>query len=272
MILRLTKLIFSVTVRVYDQILRCSAKLARKALPGTCSVLYYHAVRPGDREKFARQLDEILRYAKPVRADARLALNRGTHHVAVTFDDGFVSVLENAVPELLARNIPFTMFVPTGYLGKHPGWIEDRARAEYQETVINDAELRALAKVETAAIGSHGMSHSDLRLVDRDTAEAEIQQSKSDLERIVGRRVNLLSFPHGGYTERCLEFAHLAGYERVFTIQPTLGLMHPLEFVTGRISVSPGDWTLEFRLKMLGAYRWLPRAYSLKRRIRSLWN
>jgi peptidoglycan/xylan/chitin deacetylase (PgdA/CDA1 family) len=190
----------------------------------------------------------------------------------VTFDDGFVSVLENAVPELVERNIPFTIFVPTGHLGKHPGWIVDRGRAAFQETVISENELRELVKVPAADIGSHCMSHSDLRLLDCTTIKEEIQQSKLDLERIVGRKVKLLSFPHGSYNERCIEFADQAGYERVFTIQPTLAFRHPTEFVTGRASVSPGDWMLEFRLKMLGAYRWLPCAYSLKRKILSPWD
>jgi hypothetical protein len=45
----------------------------------------------------------------------------------------------------------------------------------------------------------------------------------------------------------------------------------PGEFVLGRISVEPTDWALEFRLKLLGAYRWLPQAIALKRKLKAYW-
>ena len=43
--------------------------------------------------------------------------------------------------------------------------------------------------------------------------------------------------------------------------------MDPKEFVTGRIAVNPTDWELEFRLKILGAYQWLPRVIAYKRKL-----
>ena len=270
--LRLPKLIFSIVIWVYDQIRRFFFRFVGKSFPGTCVVLYYHMVDHEERQKFARQLDTILRHAKPIRADSRDPLTPNTHHVAVTFDDGFVDIIANAVPEFIKRNIPFTIFVPTGYLGKIPEWIKNRRRKEYQQTIINEMQLKDLSSLECATTGSHCVSHADLRLMDEDSAKKEIQNSKNKLENIIERKVNLLSFPHGAYTDRCIEFARQAGYERVFTIKPALGLLSPNEFITGRISVSPLDWPFEFKLKVLGAYRWLPWAYSLKRKIRSLWN
>ncbi|NQT03164.1 MAG: polysaccharide deacetylase family protein, partial [Planctomycetes bacterium] len=41
---------------------------------------------------------------------------------AVTFDDAFVSVFENAVPVLKKHKLPAAIFVPTGNLGKTPLW------------------------------------------------------------------------------------------------------------------------------------------------------
>ncbi len=35
----------------------------------------------------------------------------------------------------------------------------------------------------------------------------------------------------------------------------------------GRVRVDPTDWPLEFHLKLMGAYRWLPMAIALKRRL-----
>jgi peptidoglycan/xylan/chitin deacetylase (PgdA/CDA1 family) len=224
------------------------------------------------RQNFAWQLDRILRNAEPVRADTKNPLTPNTHHVAVTFDDGFVDILANAIPELMKRNIPFTIFLPTGYLGKYPEWIKKKEYRNYRGPVMSEAQVRDIRKCELVTIGSHCVSHTDLRSMDENSAKKEIQSSKNELENIIGQKVNLLSFPHGAYTNKCIEFARQAGYERVFTIIPVLGLLSPNEFVTGRISVSPGDWPFEFKLKVLGAYRWLPWAYSLKRKILSVWN
>jgi peptidoglycan/xylan/chitin deacetylase (PgdA/CDA1 family) len=270
--LRLPKLIFSIVIWVYDQIRRFFFRLVGKSFPGTCVVLYYHIVDIEERQKFARQLDTILRHAKPIRADAKKTLPPNTHHVAVTFDDGFVDILENALPELMKRSIPFTIFFPTGYLGEYPQWVKNKEYRLYLGPVMNEGQVRDMSKFELVTVGSHCVSHAALSLMDEVSAKKEIQNSKNKLEDIIGRKVNLLSFPHGACTDKCISFARLAGYERVFTIQPSLGITYPDEFVTGRVGVSAEDWLLEFRLKMVGAYRWLPLAYSLKRKIRSLWN
>jgi hypothetical protein len=36
----------------------------------------------------------------------------------------------------------------------------------------------------------------------------------------------------------------------------------------GRIGVTPHDWPLEYRLKVIGAYQWLPLAIAAKRWVR----
>ena len=38
----------------------------------------------------------------------------------------------------------------------------------------------------------------------------------------------------------------------------------------GRVSVQPTDWDIEFRLKLLGAYRWVRWGSAAKRRVLSL--
>jgi hypothetical protein len=78
----------------------------------------------------------------------------------------------------------------------------------------------------------------------------------------------MFSFPHGEYNQTHVQLARQAGYERIFTIMPLLAFSEPQEFVTGRVWTAPTDWRLEFRLKMMGAYCWLPFVFSLKRKIK----
>jgi peptidoglycan/xylan/chitin deacetylase (PgdA/CDA1 family) len=116
-------------------------------------------------------------------------------------------------------------------------------------------------------IGSHGITHRNLLSLSEEDVRRELEDSKQTLEEMTGNNVNLLAFPHGFFDRGLLELAREAGYERVFTILPGLAFRRPDEYATGRVDVSPLDWPLEFRLKISGAYRWLPRAFKVKRRL-----
>ena len=41
------------------------------------------------------------------------------------------------------------------------------------------------------------------------------------------------------------------------------------EFVVGRVATDPGDWPIEFRLKLMGAYRWIAFAHAFTRMLPS---
>ena len=232
-------------------------------MPGTCVVLYYHMVLPEHRVLFGRQMDILLRLARPVAASHSAPLPTGVHHAAVTFDDGFENVFENALPELQARRIPSTWFIVSGALGKYPHWPTGRWSSAKSEKVLSAEQLRNLP-VDLVAIGSHAVSHRALTKLDEGDAGRELAESRGMLEGILGRSVTLFSFPFGAMNSHLVECCRKSGYERVFSTSPELALSDPYEFVTARVPVEPTDWPLEFRLKLLGAYCWLPIAFSLK--------
>lgn len=217
-------------------------------------------------------MDEVLRLAKPFSlANKHLDIN-GKYCASVTFDDGFASFLQNALPELTKRNIPFTIFVPTGYIGKSSGWIKAGSQRLQPERIMNEEELRELSMLKLASIGSHCITHKNLTSLTEDEARAEISQSKTDLERILGKKVTTLSFPHGGFDRTHIAYAREAGYERVFSIIPAPAFETESEYITGRINCDPNDWLLEFRLKLLGAYRWRRSASNMKARIKQIFH
>lgn len=267
MMRRVIKLIVSLGVALADSVQRQVLMLLGREPAAICVVLYYHAVRAEDRSAFARQMDDLLRIGIPVPSDRIGPLDAGRRYIVVTFDDGFVSVRENALPELRSRRIPFTIFVPTGWLGSWPGWLRP-GHSDASETVMSAELLQALAEDGAVTIGSHSIQHPDFRTLDDDRARVELAQSKSDLEGIVRKDVTLFSFPHGACTSRSCELAREAGYTRVFTIEPRRASDAADPFVIGRVQVGPRDWPIEFRLKATGAYRWLAGASAWKRRLR----
>jgi peptidoglycan/xylan/chitin deacetylase (PgdA/CDA1 family) len=256
---RLLKLLMSLLVRGWDVGRTTALRMTGRRPSPTCVVLYYHGIGAGQRERFARQMNEVLRLTQPIHIGAELKPNGAERYCGITFDDGFVSVMENALPELETRRIPATLFVPTGNMGSRPAWITNPASPANHERVVSRAELAALKDRQLVTVGSHSVSHPNFVKLDEAQATVEFKQSKADLEAVLGRPVRLFSFPHGAYNQSLLELAREAGYERVLTIKPECISVPDANFVQGRVAVGPDDWPLEFRLKLLGAYRWLAR-------------
>jgi peptidoglycan/xylan/chitin deacetylase (PgdA/CDA1 family) len=238
-----------------------------KKVPGRCVILYYHAVTSDQRIKFAQQMDDLVRGYKPITLEGPKSLEKGINYVAVTFDDGYACIIENAIPELARRRIPATFFIPTGCLGQNLLWIRD-GENHGREVVITEQELKE-ARNKLIDFGSHCVSHRSLLLLSEQEARNEIFESKHDLERILNKKIRFLSFPHGDFKSEHVKWAREAGYERVFSILPTLGFLDPGEYITGRVGVDPADWRIEFCLKLRGAYRWLPWAFSFKHKMKS---
>jgi peptidoglycan/xylan/chitin deacetylase (PgdA/CDA1 family) len=226
-----------------------------------CVVLYYHGIRAAERKRFARQMDDLLRVCVPIDLNERYIPEVGIHHVAVTFDDGFISTFQNAVPELARRKIPSTVFISAGCLGRNLPWSE--IDGTMPDRVINYDELKSF-KSDLVTIGSHGVTHASILSLDDIHARKEIAESRYLLEHITGKAVRLLSFPAGEYSSREVMYARQEGYENIFTIEPRLAFEKGHEFIIGRVYAHPSDWRLEFMLKIRGYYCWLCWAYKLK--------
>jgi peptidoglycan/xylan/chitin deacetylase (PgdA/CDA1 family) len=248
----------SFVILVASKVVRALAGIPPR---GKCMVLYYHSVPREQREQFAKQLDVILRYCEVVDATKVQNLPTGTEYAAITFDDAFENYVEEALPELGKRKMPSTMFVISGALGKGfgPVW--------HPEKVMSVDQLRALPE-DLVSIGSHTVSHPFMPEISSEMARSELVNSKLALERILGRAIATFSFPFGGFSSELVEICREAGYRRVFTTLPEFFTCGPAEFAAGRIRVDPTDWPIEFRLKLAGAYNWLPVAFALKHKLR----
>jgi peptidoglycan/xylan/chitin deacetylase (PgdA/CDA1 family) len=231
--------------------------------PARCVVLYYHSVPESQRIRFEGQMDVLRKTAEPMAADRKSPLVPGKRHAAVTFDDAFRNILDTALPTMRARKIPATIFVVTGILGKT--WHDSSAESDGDRAVMSEAELKQIPS-DLVTIGSHSLTHPRMPELTPSQAKAELGESRRSLERILQRPILLFSFPYGSFSDALIGWAKEAGYERIFTTIPRLALSNPAEFVTPRVRVDPTDWELEFRLKLLGAYRWLPIAFAVKRR------
>lgn len=120
--------------------------------------------------------------------------------IAVTFDDGFQDNLSVAAPILMKLGIPFTVFVRTG------------AVAQRKAGFLTEADVRELAGLPGAFVGSHSIEHQKLMECDDRSLKEELSGSKSYLENLLGRPITLLSYPHGSVDRRVSAAAAAAGY------------------------------------------------------------
>ncbi|MCE4225051.1 polysaccharide deacetylase family protein [Methylobacterium sp. C25] len=122
--------------------------------------------------------------------------------VAITFDDGNVSDLEIAAPELIRRNIPAAFFALAGRLG--------------QASFLSKTHLRELTDAGFE-IGSHGYDHVDWTRLRRRDLEREACASKAVLEDTIGVAVRRAAIPFGRYNWRVLRALERAGYTEVLS-------------------------------------------------------
>jgi len=230
-------------------------------------VLYYHSVLENQKDKFIRQLNYLSNKYTFVSLSSHDEPPSNKKLISITFDDGLLSVLENALPELKKREIPATVFIPAAYINCYPKWEQKRQEIEYEDRILNREEIQRLSDL-SIEIGSHTLHHTDLRKVSPQIAKKELQDSKSILEEILRKEILSFSFPYGSYNYELVDLAFNCGYNFIYTTQPEIISIPIKKRVFGRISVEPDDLFLEFMLKAAGAYSWLPRAIRLKKKIK----
>jgi peptidoglycan/xylan/chitin deacetylase (PgdA/CDA1 family) len=111
----------------------------------------------------------------------------------ITFDDGYASLFDGAVPHLERFGYPAVLFAPTDFVGRTNAFDRD---SEPKERICNWDELRELER-HGVSVQSHGASHrafSELRAGER---TLELERSKAALEDKLERPVELFAYPYG---------------------------------------------------------------------------
>jgi peptidoglycan/xylan/chitin deacetylase (PgdA/CDA1 family) len=262
---RSTILAVSLVIFLFDRLCDC-LKSFQKENKAVCVILYYHGIDPKYAGKFARQMQDLIRWVKPISLDQISSFKAAGNYCAVTFDDGLISVSEYALPVMANFKIPAALFIPSACLGQPPPWIHSMERGA--DVVMTVSQLQGLDR-KLVLIGSHGRFHKNLLGVSREEAEKEIVESKRELEAVLNRPVVSISFPHGAFNRSHLDMVSMAGYQHAFTILPERVNLSSAAFLMGRVKVDPYDWRIEFLLKVFGAYRWLPVGFVIKRKLYS---
>jgi peptidoglycan/xylan/chitin deacetylase (PgdA/CDA1 family) len=166
------------------------------------------AVRPG---RFAVHLDWLQRRnLRGVAVGTLLAALRAGQArglVGITFDDGYESVLVNAVPELVHRGFSATVFVVSDRIGASNDW-----DVGTPWPLLSAPQLGELAAAGME-IGSHGATHTRLADAAAGRLETEVSGSKKRLSRLVDADIRGFAYPYGDMDAAARHAVRDAGYD-----------------------------------------------------------
>ena len=194
--------------------------------------------------EFASHLEWLVAHREVVSlADALTHLDRQWRlpppYVSITFDDGFASVYEHALPILRRHGVAATVFVVAETLAPHSravDWV-DTPPAWPLRTLDVEAVLELHAS--GIAIGSHSFRHDILPTLDDSDCERDLRESRGVLEALLGEPVPFLAYPRGRHSEAVRRAAERAGYQHAFTLPEAREPQGP--FAVPRVGVYPGN-------------------------------
>jgi peptidoglycan/xylan/chitin deacetylase (PgdA/CDA1 family) len=142
--------------------------------------------------------------------------------VGLTFDDGYTSMLDTALPELTRHGFGATAFIISGRLGGTNDWDEGPVWPLLDASGV--AELAA-AGVE---IGSHSATHPHLASLGARRQAAEVTASRARLEDLLSTPIRGFAYPYGSMDEATRYAVGAAGYEYACAVQTPLARLGPL--------------------------------------------
>jgi peptidoglycan/xylan/chitin deacetylase (PgdA/CDA1 family) len=163
----------------------------------------------------------------------------------LTFDDGFRDALDVVLPLLQSFGISATFYVCPGWFGSaHPDVRGDTAR------LLDEGETAALAEAGMD-IGSHTLTHPDVRSLDDARLAEELESSKTVIERLSGRPCRTFAYPYGLHDARTERAVAAAGYDLAFAWMP--GPWR--QFAAPRLPGPPRHGAARLALKLAGLRR-----------------
>jgi peptidoglycan/xylan/chitin deacetylase (PgdA/CDA1 family) len=224
------------------------------------SVIVYHAIGRVERsapewngfvapKRFAAQMAYLAEHRHVVGLDALFERDPapGRPRVAVTFDDGYRSALEHAVPVLSELGLPATFFVPTKWIGARRGW---GARGRELEIMSAD-ELVELTRMGFA-VESHGHAHLDYARAEPATVAHDVRESVARLTELLGSPPRYLAYPFGRVTAAAAAEAARLALRAAFVLDPPQQVTG--RYALSRVPIVPADARPLFALKTSGRY------------------
>lgn len=165
----------------------------------------------------------------------------------ITFDDGFLSVYQYAMPVLNRLGFTATNFFVAERMGLDNAW--DNVKAQRDKIMTFD-EMRVWAQ-HGHEVGSHTLTHPHLTEIPLEQAEREIILSKTMIEDALGETIHSFAYPYGDENDIVRQLVAKAGYKFAVTTQKGRARGSENDYELPRHSIRRNDTILHFLAKCL---------------------
>ena len=206
-----------VAVPLWSAAVRLHFFVVSRPDPVRVPILVYHSIAPAhpgqntaqrlldvDTATFRRQMNYLAANKfTVVGLDAVIDALQGhgtvpARSVVITFDDGWLSQYEHALPVLQQMHYTATFFIVTSQVGKGTKYMDLD-------------ELKALQKAGMT-LASHTRTHPDLSKMNDAQLRDEIVGSRQDLQKMLGVTTDLFAYPYGAWNKHVVDVVSGAGY------------------------------------------------------------
>ena len=200
-------------------------------------ILVYHDVSNSDSPqyselystttaKFYEQIEFLKANFKLVSLDEIISSTATNQRmVAITFDDGFLSVKNEVSDYLFTNKIPFAIFVNQTAIKENflPYDLYPEIAKHYDSQIFLNAEDIKYLYEKGVTVGSHSSSHRSFADCDAKMLAEEIGENKSFLEDLLKSEVPHLAIPYGKrehYNMAAIDYGKSVGHRYIYSTNP----------------------------------------------------
>ena len=172
--------------------------------------------------------------------------------IVITFDDGYVNYLTNALPILQAQKFVATVFLVANQLDGTNAW--DVKLGDVEERLMSVQQIQECRQAGTE-FGSHTLDHADLGAVSLDEAKRQIADSKVKLESDLGFPIETFCYPYGRKNRDVMRLVEEAGYRLACSTEKGINTEDTDRYALRRINVRRDTSVPVFVMKLLRGSR-----------------
>jgi peptidoglycan/xylan/chitin deacetylase (PgdA/CDA1 family)/glycosyltransferase involved in cell wall biosynthesis len=236
-------------------------------------VIMYHRVIKDESEKgvhgtyvTVEQFEEQMKYLKKKGYETvtfkdllnnryKQRFDKDKKWIMLTFDDGYKDNYENAFPILKKYQFKGIIYILDGI--EYNKWdVDNPGNPEKRFTLMNQEELLEMQNYGIE-FGGHTSTHPRLAELSTEQVKSEIINSKSNIEKIIGKELLSFAYPYGSLNEEVKRIPQEAGYKfAVATDSGSIVFSDDL-FEIRRIGIFPTNNLFNFKRKVSGKYNFI---------------
>jgi peptidoglycan/xylan/chitin deacetylase (PgdA/CDA1 family) len=206
-------------------------------------ILCYHKIAPPPKQArikglylepklFLRQMSEITQAGLTSSFLGCSAVSQ-KEIITITFDDGFVSNLINAVPLMKKVGVQAINYLVADRIGRTSDW--EALEGGEADPLMDESQVRDWLAAGHQ-IGAHTCTHPRLSQLSVAQAKEEISASRKKLEDLFGVPIEHFAYPYGDYNQTTVELVREAGFKTACTMHRGINLPTTSRFELNRLT------------------------------------